>query len=218
MKIFILFFLSGTVCLFLFTECHQCKGKTYPSETFSQEDLNINPYSGKETLNFIDSTNDSIIIFLGKQRGTTVMFQYSNDGDGDEVQIYHCYGDNCNSDWNSTIFGSPSEGYFELDLTFSNKFRTGSLDKLITFTIVCPNPSVSYEYETFCFNTDTIYNGPTYPQDKVIGLINSLKLGNMTYNKVYKLRCSSGNYLYYSIKDGLVGFLTKNSTLFFLKR
>lgn len=220
MKTFILFFLSGTVCIFLFTGCYkyQCKGKQYPSVSFSQDDLKINPYSGEETLNFIDSINDSIIIFTGKGRSTSQLFNYSNDPDGDDVENHDCFGDTYYSDYNMTKFGSSS-GWFEIDLSFSNELRTGSLEKLISISIYnTTNPWVYYDNDIFCFKTDSIFNySYSYPVDKVVELINSLKLGNMSYNNVYKLSCRSGN-LYYSIEDGLVGFQTNNSTLFFLQK
>ncbi|GEM_PF-1372823 len=217
MKNLLFILLSGMVSIFLFTECHRCHGTQQPSLSFSQEDLNINPYSGKEELIYKDSINDSIV-FFGTGRATEQAFNYSSDPDGDELMLYHCFGDTYYCDWNHTYFKTTSNGYIELDLNFSNYFRTGTIEKYLTFTINNGNPLIFYCYDSFCFNNDSIFKRSQSTNDSVSAYYVSLHIGNKTFYNVYKLSCQYGNYLYYSIKDGLVGFISKNKTLFVLQK
>jgi len=213
---FLLF--SLIVSFFWFSSCHKCQEAQLPSQTFSQQELNVNPYFATETLVFKDFNGDSIE-FVGVKRTTFQTKYFSNDPNGDEVMKDNCFGDYYYSENNSTVFQNPSnERHFELDLCFSNEFQTGTLEKQIIFNINNLNPTVYYYLETFCITTDSIFNSPSSPYNKVLAYYNSYQIGNKLFTKVYKLGCKSGNYLFYTMKDGLVGFLTDKYILYSLQK
>lgn len=203
---------------FVFVACYKCHEKQYPTQTLSDQDLNINPYSGNETLIFSDSSGESII-FIGSTRKTNQLRYFANDSDGIDAVQHNCFGDYYYCDVNSTVFDNTSTNdYFKLDLLFSDQFKTKSLEKIISFAMISQNPHVHFANEGFCFDADSIFNSSSYPYNNVIAYFNSYKLGNQIFNKVYKLRGQSGNYFFYSIKDGLLGFVTNKFILFTLQK
>jgi hypothetical protein len=218
MKIYFYLLAVGTILMVGFNSCHKCQEKQYTTQTFSQQELKINPYTGKEKLIFTNSTKDSIL-FIGVDRKSGQSKQFSNDPNGDDAMKYDCFGDFYFSEFNSTTFRyNPENRTFEVSLGFSNMFRTGNLEKLIVFNLSSLNPTISYSYESFCFSADSIFNSLNFPYNKVIAYYDSYQLGNIFYQRVYKLGCKSGNYLFYTIKDGLVGFVTTDYILYTLQQ
>jgi len=218
MKIYYYLLAFGAIFMVGFNSCHKCQEKQYATQTFSQQEIKIIPYTGKETLIFKNSTNDSIV-FIGVVRKSGQSKLFSNDPNGDDAMKYDCFGDYYYSEFNSTTFRyNPENRTFEASLGFSNMFRTGNLEKLIGFNLSSLNPTFSYNYETFCFSADSIFNSSSFPYNKVIAYYVSYQLGNIYYQQVYKLGCKSGNYLFYTIKDGLVGFVTNDFNLYTLQK
>jgi hypothetical protein len=216
MKIYFNLLPFGTIFMVGFNSCHKCQGKQYATQTFSQQELEVIPYTGKEKLIFKNSNNDSIV-FIGVDRISGQSNQFSNDPNGDDAMKYDCFGDYYFSEFNSTTFRyNPKNRTFWVSLMFSNMFRTGNLEKLIVFNISSLNPTVSYSGESFCFSSDSIFNSTSFPYNKVIAYYDSYQLGNIFYQRVYKLGCKSGNYLFYTMEDGLVGFVSAEYNLYTL--
>ncbi len=61
-KKFCYILLSAALSLVGLISCHKYNQNQYPTQILSQQDLNINPYSGKDTLLFMNSTGDSIAL------------------------------------------------------------------------------------------------------------------------------------------------------------
>ena len=179
---------------------------------FSTNDLTINPYSKNDQLFFRDQTGNTFTItILSRNRNVGQIYPYHDYSDPNK-----CKGNYFNSERDETSTTSTGPWYFTLTLSFDYSFNNPVYDKSITIAVNHPAAYnvTSISYSLAHFNGDTIYGN--YPSiDTVFIYHNSITLGPKSYYNVYEFISHYSNHndewatnLYYTIKEGIVGFNT----------
>ena len=204
----------------------QCKKKECVTENlgeihFTQNELNIVPYNGTETLIFKDSINDSII-FTGKMRYSDSfnIWEFPND--------YECLGKYYNTESNYTKFEGVNSTKIYIYLYMGSPFLQDFIKKMNIEIFI--NSDTCYFYGTLAFNPTNIFN--TIPAENnlpanayVLAFNSSLSIGPNIFNNVYTLKqidpphlpSKNLQYVYYTISDGVVGFKTEEGHLWYLE-
>ena len=177
---------------------------------FTQSDININPYKGTELLVFRSLTGESFNISIrGRYKNGSDMYGYKDYSDKNK-----CKGDYYYTERDETEFNNFGSWLFSIILYFDYTFNNPVYDKSIEFMVVLQNGAPS-SYSEVHFNHDTIYD--KYPsRDSVYLYHKSITLGPKSFEKVYELFLYrslnlNGDWatsLYYTIKEGIVGFNT----------
>jgi len=178
--------------------------------SFTQSDLNINPYKGNEQLVFRSLTGESFNIAIrGRYKNRNEMYGYKDYSDRNK-----CKGDYYYSERDETGFNNVGSWLFSIILSFDYTLDNPVYDKTIEFMVVLEN-GASPSYSVAHFNPDTIYD--KYPsRDSVYLYHKSITLGPKSFEKVYELFLYrslnlNGDWatsLYYTIKEGIIGFNT----------
>ena len=207
--------------VFPFVQCHQCHDEELSSMAFSQDDIKINPYSDSDTIKFISSSNDSIILYGSRKTEKEVIHENTNESD--ELALYHCLGQWYYSQINSTIFSDSNDFIsIRIFLSLPDIFHDSLYSKTITFIISPPDKSAAqfdgiYQFENDSFST----LGNPEVNGKIEGYQDTLTLGQKTFYNIYKFYNIPDSYtqskysdwverIYYSIKEGIVGFSLKS--------
>lgn len=193
------------IIVFFCTNCNKCIETYLFTLGFTENDLEINPYQGDETIVFCD-TQANTVSFQGNGR-------YSRELTVPEITDPYkgCRGEYYFMEMNVCGFYSSSNKDFHIYLDFSDYFRTGNKNKIITIGLSIPIEGIGHFYGSFSFDEDTLFVVP--PK---VTFHDTLDLNNGTYISVYEL---IGNEIYYSpdegistlfytIKEGIVGYRT----------
>ena len=177
---------------------------------FTQSDLNINPYKGSEQLVFRSLTGESFNIAIrGRYKNGSDMYGYKDYSDKNK-----CKGDYYYTERDETGFSNVGSWLFSIILSFDYTLNNQVYDKSIEFMVDLKNGAPA-SYSEAHFNSDTIYD--KYPsRDSVYIFHKSITLGPKSFENVYELFLYrslnlDGEWattLYYTIKEGIVGFNT----------
>ncbi len=213
---FILLFLPILVYL---TSC--CDSIMIEDLNFSAKDLSVNPYSEFDRVLFKDQKDDTFSIKVKSRKiFTNEMFDNMvNDGNSRK-----CKGNYFNADFDETQTISTGSWFFEIKLTFDFSLKKPVYDKSIKITIHHPkeNSVTSLTYTMAHFSGDTIFASSLY-FDSVYIYRDTLAIGAKVFTRVYDFYLHPtikndewATNLYYTIKDGVVGFETNKGNRWFL--
>ncbi len=209
------------ICIsFWFFSCGKCPEKQTGKYNFTSEELQINPYNGQEVLLFRSLLEDSVNFSVG-------------DRISDIVKVYPIYVDDgeCNGNYtvvetNSTVITSNSNSWqFSIFLRFFPNPSMPGYYKSIKFGAVIPGQNTKTNSDaTVIFERDTItgYNY-SWPYGDLI-YHKSLTLGSKSFTDVYEIELIRNNVtidnwvnkIYYTIRQGIVGFSNNQNELWFL--
>ncbi len=198
MKTKILILFSILFCLLVFTQCK--KEKKLGTLKFTEAELNIVPYKVGDIIVFKDSVGDSFVYEVGSRNSE--MYRYYRDPDNVGYKGASDYYDH---ERNNT---SLKDGRFELG--FNDPFITNKIKKYFSVSIKFEGQSFSESYE---FEANSIT--PSTYHD-------TLTIVNRKFNSVYELKeysaSSPDNFLlFYTFKEGIVGFKTNDGKSWYLK-
>jgi len=207
---------------FLFVQCKRCKQAELSDKKFTQEELNILPYTGNEKLVFKDSQDDSVC-YTGQGRVSTMKLNHAvMDWDGEE-----CQGDYRQVEWNEIKFKSDSsDTTISISIYFYHPFNDYENDKMILFDFSYPNPNgQAMLHSVYSFEAGSLMDSKHGQGHYVYvsAFHNTITLGNNTYSSVYELRNSyyenqplDVTTLYYSLLKGIVGYKKISGTIWYL--
>ncbi len=226
-KIILTITLAG-LSILMFLSCHKdkCDSDYLGQVAFTEEDLKIVPYNGTETLVFTDSLGNTMS-FIGQGRFSRLFdnkhFQYYDPGYDPDF----CVGDYFDTETNYTRLSGDiiKDFYIRINLSMNSghPFHQ-NIEKIIVFTVAYLYESKKYFFSTsFYFNVPILTN-PLFDNESSIIYKDSLMLDKKYYSSVYVLEqlqdpygLKNLKYLYYTIKEGIVGFKTKEGHLWYLK-
>ena len=226
-----------TFNILLLSSCKKCVQNNLGNVTFNPTDLKLIPYKGTETLTFKDSLGNTLI-FTGQGRKTDnyqqQWFQCPN-GDCPGAGGESCTGNYFSTEGDWTEFINRNSQYFfrqqiGLSMDRGNPFHQ-NIKKLFTIDFSYNDNSINWEFYavSFYFN-DTLINQPYDATISKFSYKNNLTIGSKKFNSVYILEQFTipssttndpqkyGNlqYVFYTIKDGIVGFKEKDSKTWYL--
>jgi len=192
--------LKALLLIILMSAC--CKSNLIDTIRFAESDLIVNPYSGNETLKFLDDSNN-VINYNNGYRATT------------EEEVKDCKGGCCDhylvEQFNRTIYES-SYMKSNLQIIISNSFDLYSGKKGI------PNIHFNWDYyEIKPYVSGTTFGSLPVGSMQQTGIEqgiyrDSLVLRDQKYYNIYTLpgRCTYedrlyGDTLFYSETDGIIG-------------
>ncbi|MFZ4523168.1 MAG: hypothetical protein ACOYNC_15765 [Bacteroidales bacterium] len=215
-------FFIAIFMLCLLTGCTKpCKQSQVANFTFTQDDLGINPYSGQESLLFMNQFGDSCVFPKGN-RGNKGEVTYEIDYETAKEYYNHCQGDYFYHEYNfwethNTANNSRLDIYLSFAYTFSNPVS----DKLFTTYLILGDPADYNFHGTFKFNHSNLFNYTppgSYLEDSIVSYHDSLLIGTRYFQNVYELFSHNSTIAFYSIKDGIVGFNTTDGAKWFLNK
>jgi len=213
--------ISLIAVIFTLTNC--CDSHLLEDIRFTQKDLNINPYQGTEHLVFKRISGDSMTFSSGN-RGSKYTNRYQKRSYGNS---HACLGDYVNLESNNTSFQSIDNLLrFNIMLYFDYFVTTPECKKVILLESHSdPNKlnSTAFSSGVAYFNNDTIYNRRGTFGDSLYTYYHSINLGPKNFYNVYEVYLeaqflSSVTTLYYSRKEGIVGFNTQQGEKWYLDK
>ncbi len=219
-KIILTITLAG-LSILMFISCRDKCDSDYLGEVaFTEEDLKIVPYNGTETLVFTDSLGNTMSFTGQGYYSDYKTLHYENP------TSYDCLGNYFYSQFYRIQFNHMLSDY---NISFSLSMNGGSpffknIKNTIYFWIEYKEDSKYWHFDKgFYFNHNNIYQGID-TLDKKILFKDSLIIGSNNIHSVYQLEQTKDpypslniQYLYYTIKEGIVGFKTKEGHLWYLK-
>jgi hypothetical protein len=212
--------------LLLFTRCHKCHDEQLATMAFSQDDLNINPYENGSNVTFIGSSNDTLKYPIERQMVNTAHFENSNT---DDFALHGCKGRWYYSEYNTTSLSNPGKPWIVINLDFTVSY-TGQGGKLVGFFVHFPDTTIEDFAVPLKFDNGVIMNLDSYDPSSsqyLEALLDSVKIGPNVYHNVYEIvnePVYQGKYtnwvsrFYYSISEGVVGYIMKGNEYYYLKR
>ena len=221
MKPSIYFLLIIVICFFS-TGCNKCTEHKIAVLQFTPKEQLINPYNGHEALIFRNLNGDSInLIGQGRSSNFTNRHEHIVGNSSD------CPGDFISMERDLTVFLSKDNLWqFVIILSYDFSFTDLKSDNTLLFDeYTLPlekNPSISGAQINF--ETDTIFDNYYNHRDTLLQFHKSISLGLKTFNDIYEILLVEQIYgngvwattLYYSIKQGIVGFRTTEDELWYL--
>lgn len=213
-------FLACSFFLILFTQCNKCEQHQSGNLTLTPDDLTINPYTGNELIIFKNLNGDSAVFGQGSRIKTIeTQYQYAageNNG---------CRGDYVELESNSTTFKSINTLWrFSIMLSFEYHFSDNSSSRFISFRMSSDQTQNYHGYSDrdLKYDVDTLYNR-IYLTDTAYQFHRTLTLGQKSFNNVYEIKLIGSpvsdelaTCLYYSITEGIVGFITNRDENWYL--
>jgi hypothetical protein len=214
------YFLVCSFFLILFTSCNKCEQHQTGFLTLTPDDLTINPYTGNELIIFKNLNGDSAVFDQGNRIKTIeTQYQYApweNNG---------CRGDYVELESNNTTFKSINTLWkFSIMLSFDYHFPDNGSARFISFKMSSDQTQNYHGYSDreLKYDVDTLYNR-IYLTDTAYQFHRSLTLGKNSFNNVYEIKLIGylvsdelAIILYYSIPEGIVGFITNRNENWYL--
>jgi hypothetical protein len=211
--------------LFSFNQCRKNEGKLLGTFSFTQDELNVIPYDGGETIVLVDTTGDSIKYIVQSTRKDEYIIVYRPGyADVDNIKTVDYYKIEKNS--------VNADDKFEIYLTYSSPFNPPSMKYLCFRNVrIGIHPEIN-PFGGYCeFNANKIIhtgqNGThsdTYGINLYVKSYDTLKLNDKYFYSVYELSESplskdTIDYIstvYYSMTQGIVGIKTNNNRIWSL--
>jgi hypothetical protein len=209
------FFVISCISLYFFScnGCHEYQSGKY---NFTREELQINPYNGHEVVIFQNLSNDSLHFSAGERTSEI-------------IRIYPNQEDECKNNYhvlevNKIVLSSNSNSWqFSISLAPIPTMTINLYDKSIGFDVSIPGQSKKTQSSAaLMFEHDTITG--YYENYSNLGFHPSLTLGSKSFIDVYEIELFRSdmtvekwvNKIYYTIKQGIVGFSTDQNELWYL--
>ena len=217
MKLGINLVVISIIGVVLLCGCERCVMKELPSQNFTDEELHMVPYLKGDTLIFrCEETNET-----SKYRVIDKISAYEKFSRGNPHDKYSLY---CTGDWyySQHLITSFDIKNCGIELNISNSFEVGNISRILSIYFSIPNDIVILQfYGRYKIGPDTIMTGT----NQVYAYHDSLTLNGTRSINVYELTRVSDtarpDYLktaFYSLNQGLVGFLTNNGNMWSLKK
>jgi len=201
----------------LLCRCERCVMEELPSQNFTDKELQMVPYLKGDTLLFwCEGTNKT-----SKYRVIDKISAYEKFSRGNPHDKYssYCTGDWYYSQYMNTSFDIQNCG---IELNISNSFEANNIGKNLSIYFRIPNDTLILKfYGMYKIGPDTIMTGT----NQVYAYHDSLTLNGTLFTNVYELLGMSytpqHDYLktaFYTLNQGLVGFLTNNGNIWSLKK
>lgn len=213
--------------IFLFSYCHKCHDHELPAMLFSQQDLNINPYYEGDSILFISSTTDTLILYGHRRTENQVMMENLSS---DEFALYGCRGQYYDWQRNYTSLRDDLKIRLEIFLYMPVIFENCWMEKSIIFHMSISGDSIYSFSGRYHFLNDSIFPSRCpYTNEIIEGYCDTVTIGPDTFFGVYKFYCNPSYYyqekypnwiqrIYYSISQGIVGFSLKNGQYYYLEK
>ena len=212
--LFFLFFLSAI----LFISCqNKCQNSQVADLKFSDEELKINPYTGKERLTYSSSANDNIVFPEGDRY--SIEQKYFTDPNSPEsaCKNNYYYGET------NSMYKNDGNSVFNIILIYNyTDFYRSDLRKRFDLYIFIRKLNASFN-GSFIFGQDTLMRDISNNYDSIVDFQMTKVIGPRTFDKVYELYAHNEGAkdtawiptVFYSIKQGLVGFKTNNGNIYY---
>jgi hypothetical protein len=217
---FWLFVIVILSCLTLIQCRKKCNSQLLGEIRLTQTDMKINPYTGTERIIFKDSVGDSLCYGSGfRSSYSTYIYDpsYKSDIDG------YCSGDYYIIERNATYFTEDNYGAISVDITIEDPFKENK--KNIIFGVSYKDSQKWYFYCDFIIDSIKLYVNPkpVYGSARILSYNDSIIIGPNKYYSVYSLSLYNDTDpqthiqdVYYSLKNGIVGFKNNEGHLWFL--
>jgi hypothetical protein len=212
--IFFLFSLSAI----LFISCqNKCQNSQVADLKFSDEELKINPYTGKERLTYFSSANDTIVFQEGDRSSMSQKYLTDPNSPESACRNNYYYGEV------NYMYKNSENSFFTITLSYKyTDFYKNDLKKVFLLNIGIKKLDASF-YGSFTFGQDTLMNGTSISSDSIVDFQMTKVIGPNTFYEVYELQGQKEgpkdtawiSIVFYSIKQGLVGFQTNNGNVFY---
>jgi hypothetical protein len=184
--------------LTLFNSCRECPKEKFKGDfTFSESEAKILPYEGHETLTFKDSIGDTVCFHGGTRRSIMTQGYHFPEGETE------CYSEYWNYEETRLSFTGKNGSYIFIYLEKNHEER--NFFEIITYV----NAPYDFGFTVYSqFSSNNFYCG----QEDIAIPLDSIKINNKTFYSVYEIYydCALGYIpiVYYTINDGIVGFMT----------
>jgi len=213
-----------TFYVLTFNSCkkQECNPINEGNISFTQADINFIPYNNNtKTLIFLDSLGNSISYNNYTQWTNWGTYYAGSTIDG-------CMGNYVNCEiYNTALYTKDSSGQIGIGFAFlNNPFNTNlkNLTKNMGISVEYKNSQDWYFAGSFNFDDSHLYvYNPAI--SKIFAFDDSLKIGKKEFYSVYILQDFQNSddlkivnipFIYYTIKNGVVGFKTENGHLWYL--
>jgi hypothetical protein len=207
-------------CISIFFLCgNKCHEKQLGYCNLSPQDLQINPYNGNELIKFQNLSGDSLQFLVGS-RVSNITKKYSPNQDEYSCNYYMF-------ETNNMVISSNSNSWQFSIILHSYPTGTSNIyDKVIEFQAFIPEQSKnSFSQRYLLFEQDTI-TGNQYSVGPDLIYHTSLTLGLKSFTNVYEITLGPSdvkvdywvNKIYFTIKQGIVGFSTNQNELWYLRK
>jgi hypothetical protein len=213
----LLFFLFSLSAILLISCENKCENSQVADLKFSDEDLKINPYIGKERLTYFSSANDTIVFQEGERSSTSQKYLTDPNSPESACRNNYYYGEINSMD------KYDENSFFKIILCYEYAdFYKNDLKKQFLLQIFIKKLDASY-YGSFSFGQDTLMRGTSISSDSIVDFQMTKVIGPKTFYEVYELYGQKQgpkdtawiSTVYYSIQQGLVGFQTNNGNVYF---
>jgi hypothetical protein len=206
MKIKLYTSIFSVICLVSLTDCNKkCKNQFQGNLSFTVDELKIVPYSNQTNLIFINTLNDTINITTTtsstKQDEITELADYRNS---DCLKYYHCQ--------NFGFVLKDSLNAFEINIAL--QYALYPPEKALYIKVELPVKDSISHFSNFIYLKNDSIQGPYYP---------TLTLGSRTFSYVHEFLTMDINpvsdyleFVYYTVKQGIVGFKSHNGKTWYL--
>ncbi len=220
------FFLLLAGCISLLAGCSKntCIQHEVGRLTFTAGDQAICPYTGKDTLTFKNLTGDSVIFKKSlMQSGFNRAYQYSAS---EALDFNGCQGDYLSSEYRARNYICGNiKGKLDVILKNNATFYHRESVKNIQLSFFPGDSTGLGFYASMKFSGDTLMNFPD-KFDSIIAFHDSVSLGTRKFYQVYELFIHNeapplddwGEFAYYSLIDGIVGFRSNLGKTWYLYR
>jgi hypothetical protein len=201
-----------------FSGCNKCTEKQSGSYKFTDRELQIIPYSGPETLIFLNLSGDTMHFQAG-ERVSSMIQDYPNRED-------ECKGNYYLLENNTIDISSGNNSWlFSLTLYVTPTPTSDVYSKIIEFEASVPAQRKTTLSDAFLlFEQDSIMRYQSASGPELI-FHDSLTIGSKIFTNVYEINLireynNSTDWvdkIYYTISQGIVGFSTHRSELWYFK-
>jgi len=205
------------------SNCHKCVENQLATYKFSTDELRINPYVGNEVFIFKSLSGDSLKLTVNSRSSTSLKRYQNYNASGSSSD---CPGDYVTLESNITPITSSNNSWsFLVRLFMEYSFSNNTALKLISTEVTYLPGQQNYSISTGTsrFETDTLF---CYETSGSPVFHNTLTLGPKTFQNVYEVALVTqvikneryATYLYYSVAEGIVGFATYPSEIWYLDK
>jgi len=218
MRTTIILYFASLLTFILLIQCTKCPSGELPTQSFTQVERSLIPYSKGDTLYFENTNNQTIYSAIL----TDLVSGYSKQHQPGYPNEHHCEGQYY---WFESIHVRFEPNSFETYMVFTAAGIWPPTPKIkLGLSYVLTNKNTSLPYRgVYSVESDSIRKG----WQKVLGFYNVIEIGPKSFYNVYKLQGDStlknkdGEYInvcYYAYQIGYVGFESNKGNIFYLKK
>lgn len=184
----------------------------------SQNEKLILPYKINDSLEFINETNNTVLLYTCKLQVSNYYIVSENEPDSNGN--IPCLGNYYRKETYITQFNDQPTYWIRIYINNPSPFDTGFKENMLRISLSVPGDSINLFDGEYAFNSDSIFTYPHLSGPYVVKVYDSITIAGQVYHKVYLLKGYCFPVLpeqitqtLYSTSHGIISFSTNQNNI-----